>query len=212
LILSKANANGPSSPDGSHLDSYMRKWLVVGLVVGVVVVASLGIYLGYNYYQSTNPPWLFKGAYAEYSGSSTAYQCYGIEGCGNVTTVVAVRLQVFGYNSSDVLMEYDYIQTSICKFPSCGAPSLTNATRWVSIAAAPTLTPISLIDTSLGNVSSTSIVLHGTTYDVTAYEYLSGGATFTVYIYPIVGFPIRYSFGPSPLFDIDINQTNIPEL
>jgi hypothetical protein len=176
--------------------------------------------------------WPFKGAYAQYSGSIT-YQANGTlhvtPQCGiggsslghtTITESMIIRLEVLAYNSSKLDMLY-YTNSTTTYGQSSGCPNITNATEWVNITAAPSQFPwVKVINLAYANASSTMITLHNQSYAVTDYCYrvTNFGVPPTrddIFVSQSIGFPIRYAFqgiSSIPTLNIDITQTNIPEL
>lgn len=228
-ILAEQSASGPNRSPGSR-----SKKVTGGIVIVVIAAAAVAGYFGYGYYVSSpKPSWLFKGAYAQFSGNITyldARDCgngsHGDE-CSNRTATASdvIHLEVLAYNSSKVDMLYlTNITTTYSPstpFLSSEGPYVTNTSEWVSIASAPSLDPTSphqppALNEAYANASSTTITLHNQSYAVTDYLYLVNNSTRTnILASQSVDFPIEYVYqgtGPFPTWYVEITQTNIPGL
>ena len=205
-------------------------------MAALVVVGILGVaYVTYitSGVSMPKPPWLFKGAYAQYSGSTTYLEshfcgcsssngCMGGGGCPNrtITTSEVIHLEVLAYNTSKVDMLY-FTNTS-STFPDVtyqgfiygpGPPDVTNTSEWVTVASAPSLFPQSpyqppALNMAYANTSSTTITLHNQSYTVTDYLYLVNNSTrIDIFASQSVGFPIEYAMQQTSAGNIKVTTS-----
>ncbi len=167
-------------------------------VVGLVIVAFLVSGLASK--PTGQDAWLFKGAYAEYEGS-TSVMGFGFD--------FSVKLEVLDFNST-----HAYMSTSFKMGSSLGEIEEQENSTWVD------LSKVGFIDAfSESNITSS----YDTTLDFgslgtrscTVYEIATDGPTMTVYVDKTIGWPLKMKAsmtGEGSLslsLDINLVDTNI---
>jgi hypothetical protein len=170
-------------------------------VVGLVIVAFLVSGLASK--PTGQDAWLFKGAYAEYEGS-TSVMGFGFD--------FSVKLEVLDFNST-----HAYMSTSFKMGSSLGEIEEQENSTWVE------LSKVGFIDAfSESNITSSydATLDFGSlgTRSCTVYEIATDGPTMTVYVDKTIGWPLKMKAsmtGEGSLslsLDINLVDTNIPGL
>jgi uncharacterized protein (UPF0333 family) len=163
----------------------------------VVVVATISGAYFLGLFASSGPPWLFKGAYATYSGETT-YLSY--------TFNMTVRVQILDFNSTYVkTFTYFSIQSQL------GSQN-NQTTSWNKRSSE--LNYTAPTGYTLSKTYDTTRLIAGNAVDCTAYEYTQGTTTMTAYISKSIGFPEEITFyetssGTSISIDLTLVHTNI---
>jgi hypothetical protein len=190
--------------------------LVVVAVVAVVIIAALayvflgpqGGFLGET--QDSQKEWYFKGAYANYEGSTTYLF---------LTVDFSMRLEIVDFNSTHVKTLYDI------KLQSGSLGSLFNEqeTNWAPKEKLGTFAWEEMEGYTLGSTYEDHVYIEGLgtkyckIYEFTQTDIESGDMTMTVYVDPEIMWPLKLSLdltteNENILFDINLTDTNIPEL
>ena len=185
--------------------------IAVVVVVVIVVAALAGAYFlgvfGNSGSGSSNPAWLFKGAYATFSGTTT-YQGQNI----NLT----ISVKVLDFNATKILSS-TYEEVSVGGTPA-GTP--TNTTNWEPLNT--NFVPVTPPGYTLTGTTSATRTIGGQSVPCTVYSYSgsTNGATSTItaYISNSAKFPVEFSIteqipNGAPLsIDLLLIHTNIPGL
>jgi hypothetical protein len=190
--------------------------LVVVALVAVVIIAALTYVFFHpqggisDETQKSQQDWYFKGAYANYEGSTTYLF---------LTVDFLMRLEIVDFNSTHVKTLYDV------KLQSGSLGSLLNEqeTNWVQKEKLGT-SALEMIDGfALGSNYEDHVYIEdlGTKYceiyEFTQTDIEFGDVIVTVYLDPEIMWPLKLSLdltaeNENVLFNINMSDTNIPEL
>jgi hypothetical protein len=200
-----------------------KRRITLATAVAIVVVGALAVTVMYvplgTTSTTTENPWLFKGAYAEYYGNYTY---------GSTTYNLTYRPQVLSFNSTLVELAFYSDLTR----GNTSEPGVTNVTGWTAVSSVPSSVPsfgvfgypppFGGILYLPGNttISTTTITVGSQSYTVKEYLYVSSNEKVGVYVYPKANFPIRYTvtweagegYSNLPPLIINLVQSNIPGL
>lgn len=177
---------------------------VIAVVVGAFLVSAL---LSSPQGQDA---WLFKGAYAEYKGS-TSMTVMTID----VEVSFAVRQEVVDFNSTHVL-----VSTSFQMSSSVGESVEDENTTWVPLSQAGFINAFDEGNFTESYEATVDIPGIGTrTCTVYEFEISDDGLTMTVYVDKAIGWPLKMTvstdedlLGLDLELDINLVETNIPGL
>ncbi len=172
--------------------------LVVGSVLAVTLLSS----------PAGQGSWLFKGAYANYEGS-TSMSVMGY----SYSFDFSARLEVLDFNST-----HAYVETISSMGSSLGETSTYENASWVPISNFNFVGAFA--DTDLTNTYEASVSIGGLgTRNCVVYEYATDGPTMTVYVDKALQWPVKMSMSmsgegfTSPMtMDITLTDSNIPGL
>ncbi len=176
--------------------------VAIAIAVIVVVAAFTGAYFLGLFGHASSRPWLFKGAYATYSGE-TAYL--------TIVFNFTIKVQILDLNSTAVeTLSYYSLNSSIFS-------SANQTTHWSQLTS-----NVYSIQTPSGyNLSRTydaTRLVVGNAVACTAYEFKQGNTTLTEYASKSIGFPIEFAYssalpsGGVLSLDLALVRTNIPGL
>jgi hypothetical protein len=189
------------------------------IVVAVVAVITIAIFV-YVFLQpqggildekqESQQDWYFKGAYANYEGSTTYLF---------LTVDFSMRLEIVDFNSTHVKTLFDM------KLQSASLGSLFNEqeTNWAPKEKLSTFTWEDMEGYTPGSTYEDHVYIEGLgtkyckIFEFTQTDGEYGDVTVTVYVDPEIMWPLKLSLGlttenESILFDINLTDTNIPEL
>jgi hypothetical protein len=195
----------PPPPSDVSAPTGHRNLLI--MVVAVVAVASVvGAVLAVTLLSAPagQGTWLFKGAYANYEGS-TSVMGYSFD--------FSVRLEVLDFNST-----HAYVLTSSSMGSSLGETVENENATWVELSSFGFMGAFS--DTNLTQVYDVDVDIDGLgTRNCRVYEYATDGPTMTVYVDKALKWPVKMKMSMSgeefmiPMsLDITLAGTNIPGL
>jgi hypothetical protein len=174
---------------------------IVAAVVAVVVVSALALAL-----LSSNPKgnsaWLFKGAYAKYSGTAKVMF---------VDVSFSIRQEVVDWNSTHAQL---LAQVSMGSLVSETVES--EQTMWVDLSKNQYM-----IDnaTLINSYEANNLYVEGVgTRNCIVYEYATDGPTMTIYVDKAIGWPLKMKISMTGAesvtleMDITLVETNIPGL
>ncbi len=166
------------------------------------MAAFAGAYFLGLFGHSSSRPWLFKGAYATYSGR-TMYLTFAF----NLT----IRVQILDFNSTAVeTLSYYSLNSSIFS-------SANQTTHWSELTSS-TYSYQTPSGFNLSRTYDTTRLVAGNAVACTAYEFRQGNTTLTEYLSNSVGFPIEFTYssaipsGGTLSMDLALVRTNIPGL
>jgi hypothetical protein len=184
------------------------------LLIAVVAVAAVALAIGACYASGlfSQPAgqgsWLFKGAYANYAGS-TSMSVMGY----SYSFDFSAKLEVLDYNST-----HAYVKTS-STMSSSASPTITNEnSTWVALSDFQFMNAFS--DTNLTRSYEANVNVGNLgTRNCIVYEYATDGPSMTVYVDKAMQWPLKMTMSmsseglTSPLsLDITLHDTNIPGL
>jgi hypothetical protein len=172
---------------------------VIAVVVGAFLVSAL---ISQPQGQSA---WLFKGAYAEYEGT-TSMDILSM----TVSFSFTLRQEVVDFNST-----HAQLLTSVGMSSSLSEPVEEEVTVWVDLSENQYL----IEEGTLVNTYEANLPFEGFgNRDCIVYEYATDGPTLTIYVDKQIGWPLKMNVGMTGeddlRLDLDINlvETNIPAL
>ena len=172
---------------------------VIAVVVGAFLVSAL---ISQPQGQSA---WLFKGAYAEYEGT-TSMDILSM----TVSFSFTLRQEVVDFNST-----HAQLLTSVGMSSSLSEPVEEEVTVWVDLSENQYL----IEEGTLVNTYEANLPFEGFgNRDCIVYEYATDGPTLTIYVDKQIGWPLKMNVGMTGeddlSLDLDINlvETNIPAL
>ena len=199
--------NPPNTVSGSLKESKpkSRTKLLIAVtaiaVVGLVVVALLVSGLASK--PTGQDAWLFRGAYAEYDGS-TSVMGFGFD--------FSVKLEVLDFNST-----HAYMSTSVKMGSTLGEIEEQQNSTWVELSKVGFIDAFS--ETNITSSYDTTLNFGNLgTRSCTVYEIATDGPTMTVYVDKTIGWPLKMKAsmtGEGSLslsLDINLADTNIPGL
>lgn len=175
---------------------------VIAVVIGAFLVTA---FLSQPQGQSA---WLFKGAYAEYEGS-TSMTVMTID----VEVSFAVRQEVVDFNSTHAL-----VSTSFQMSSSVGESVEDENTTWVPLSQAGFINAFDEGNFTESYEATVDIPGIGArTCTVYEFEISDGGLTMTVYVDKAIGWPLKMTVSTDEdllglELDINLVETNIPSL
>lgn len=186
----------PETPSEDIVEPKGRRTKII-LAIVIVVVIIVAVFLVYWFFLRPQTPWLFKGAYAEYTGETTI---------SFISVNITMRLEVVDYNSSHAkLLQYVKMETGLT-----GTEEFQNTT-WVDLKET-TYEPegYEFLRSYEDYVYFEGL---GTRY-CKVYEYNSDGTTITYYIDKEIGWPLKLSMSMTGDLSLDLTlvETNIPGL
>jgi len=195
----------PSTPAPVPVSHRNRTLAIIAIVVIAVAIFAGAYFAGL--FGSSSKPWLFKGAYATYSGE-TSYS--------GATYNFTIRVQVVDFNSTAADLLY-YVN-----FGSSSSSYTNQTTQWTKFSPIGGIIPLAQPDFSLSRTYDTTRLVGDNTYDCTAYEHTaqSNGATGTItaYLSNSAGFLIEFTYsvsgssGTTISIDMPVTHTNISGL
>jgi len=188
--------------------SHRGRNLAIVLIVILALAAVSGAYLLGAFSPPNKYPWLFKGAYATYSGQSTMTGIFA-----NTTGIATFSIQVLNFNSTHAQMQYNFSG-------GIGSQSSSNQTiRWVKLSPSFVEVNSTQTNSTLVRTYNTSVNISGKTINCTAYEFeLFSNENSTVCISNSVGFPVEFTllesipFGGTFSYNLQLVRTNISGL
>jgi hypothetical protein len=172
---------------------------VIAVVIGAFLVTA---FLSQPQGQSA---WLFKGAYAEYEGT-TSMDVFSV----TVSFSITLRQEVVDFNST-----HAQLLTSISMDTSLSEPEESETTVWVDLSK----NQYQIDEGTLVNMYEANLPFEGFgNRDCIVYEYATDGLTITIYVDKQIGWPLKMNIGmigeDDLSLDLDINlvETNIPAL
>lgn len=173
------------------------------LILGVL---GFGLFIGYLIYfqpsSSQSPPWLFKGAFAAYTGKTTVPG-----GFIPVSIELTMRFEILEFNSTHAkVMGTIRLQTPF-------GPVENSTISWFDLKKK--FLNLASYDFTRKYEGEMFIESMGTRR-YTAYEYQNVNGTATFYFDKDLNWPIRIGIGPKesqfPAMNLDVSDTNIPGL
>ncbi len=196
--------NSPNS--GSINSTGVKHRRKLPIIVAVLAIAGLAITLLLVSGLLSNPigqdAWLFKGAYAEYDGS-TSVMGYDFG--------FSVRIEVLDFNATHAYMSNSYKMESNID----GTIEHKNST-WVELSEIDFTNAFS--ESNMTNTYDATIDYRQGKRTCTVYEYATDGPTVTVYIDKQISWPLKMTIamnGENSVslgLDINLADTNIPGL
>jgi len=172
---------------------------VIAVVVGAFLVSALILQ------PQGQSAWLFKGAYAEYEGT-TSMDVLSM----TVSFSFTLRQEVVDFNST-----HAQLLTSVGMSSSLSEPVEEEVTVWVDLSENQYL----IEEGTLVNTYEANLPFEGFgNRDCIVYEYATDGPTLTIYVDKQIGWPLKMNVGMTGeddlSLDLDINlvETNIPAL
>jgi flagellar basal body-associated protein FliL len=192
-----------SSPNATKPKNRRALLIIIAAIVAVGLVAGAFIASGLLSKPTAEDSWLFKGAYAEYEGS-TSVLGFGFD--------FSVKLEVLDHNST-----HAYLSTSFRMQSSLGEAAEEENATWVEL---------SQIGFSNAFTESNVTRSYDATLDFgdlgkrtcTVYEFATDGPTMTIYVDKEIGWPLKMKAtmtgenSVSLSLDINLVDTNIPAL
>jgi hypothetical protein len=172
-------------------------------------MAVMGLIIGASLFSALLPKptgqdaWLFKGAYAQYEGS-TSVMGFGFN--------FSAKLEVLDFNST-----HAYMSTSFKMGSSLGETVEEENSTWVELSQVGFVNAFSEANVTTSYEATLDFGSLGTR-SCTVYEYATDGPTITVYIDKAIGWPLKMKASmtgeDSTSLSVDINlvETNIPGL
>ena len=181
-----------------------RSWLKIALVV-IVVVVVLGAVFAYWWFSKPPPsiPWLFKGAYGEYEGSTTV---------NSMTFEVTLRFEVVDFNATHgKLLTYLRMTNPLVQ------PYEDQTTTWSEIYGTSYETPgATLVSEHEDRMSFERFGTRSCTVLKYAYQETEASFNMIIYVDKETGWPLRIQYDyTQPIvcsFDLKLVETNIPGL
>jgi hypothetical protein len=190
--------------------------LIVVVVIAVVIIATLAYVFLHpqggiiDETQESQQDWYFKGAYANYEGSTTYLF---------LTVDFSMRLEIVDFNSTHVKTLY-YINL---QSGSLGSLFNEQETNWVPKEKLSTFTWEEMEGYAPRSTYEDHVYIEGLgtkyckIYEFTQTGIESGNVVVTVYVDPEIMWPLKLSLdltaeNENILFDINLKETNIPEL
>jgi hypothetical protein len=208
-VLENGGAGGVSPlPVAVKPKSRKRLLIAVAALAVVAVVAGAFVASGLLSQPVGQGSWLFKGAYADYAGS-TSLSVMGY----SYRFDFSVKLEVLDYNST-----HAYIKTS-STMSSSASPTITNEnSTWVELSSFQFMNAFSGTNLTRSYEASVNVGNLGTR-SCMVYEYATDGPSMTVYVDKAMQWPVKMTMSMSaeglmsPLtLDITLEDTNIPGL
>ena len=192
------------------------KIILIFVVIAIVIIAAFAyIFLLpqggiLDETQESQQDWYFKGAYANYEGSTTYLF---------LTVDFSMRLEIVDFNSTHVKTLYDLNLQS----GSLGSLFNEQETNWVPKEKLSTFTWEEIEGYAPGSTYEDYVYIEGLgnkyckIYEFTQTDIESGDVVVTVYVDPAIMWPLKLSLdltaeSENILFDINLKDTNIPEL
>jgi hypothetical protein len=174
---------------------------IVAAVIGVVAVSALALALLSSNPQG-NSDWLFKGAYAKYSGTAKVMF---------VDVSFSIRQEVVDWNSTHAQLLAQVSMSSIVS-----EPIESEETMWVDLSK----NQYMIENANLVNsYEANNLYVEGVgTRNCVVYEYATDGPTMTIYVDKATGWMLKMKISmtgeDSVSLELDINlvETNIPGL
>lgn len=179
-----------------------RRWVILAFLI-VFAISSLTIFIGYSLLsisqQDIAQPWMFKGAYATYTGQVADV---------STQTNLSARIEVTDVNASHVK-----VRTSSTVAPPSWPEVNDHFTLWISKANISFQPPGEVFARSY----SAQLAVSNLIRDCTVYEYTNEAINATYYIDNALQWPIRLVYVTSfenQLYTLDfsLNSTNIEAL
>jgi len=179
-------------------------WLKIALAV-IVVVVVLGAVFAYWWFSKPSPsiPWLFKGAYGEYEGSTTV---------NSMTFEVTLRFEVVDFNATHgKLLTYLRMTNPLVQ------PYEDQTTTWSEIYGTSYETPgATLVSEHEDRMSFERFGTRSCTVLKYAYQETEASFNMIIYVDKETGWPLRIQYDyTQPIvcsFDLKLVETNIPRL
>jgi hypothetical protein len=194
----------PSPPDVATPRSHKNLLIIVIAVVALTVVVGAFLATALLSTPTGQGAWLFKGAYANYEGS-TSVMGYDFD--------FSVRLEVVDFNSTHAyLLAYSRIGSSVSE-------AVENQDyTWVELSSFGFANAFG--ESNMTNSYEANVNVEGLgTRNCMVYEYATDGPTITVYVDKALQWPVKMAVSMSgedftfPLsMDIVLADTNIPGL
>ena len=172
---------------------------VIAVVIGAFLVSALILQ------PQGQSAWLFKGAYAEYEGT-TSMDYLSM----SISFSFTLRQEVVDFNST-----HAQLLTSVGMSSSLSESVEEEVTVWVDLSENQYL----IEEGTLVNTYEANLPFEGFgNRDCIVYEYATGGPTLTIYVDKQIGWPLKMNVGMTGeddlSLDLDINlvETNIPAL
>jgi hypothetical protein len=173
---------------------------IAAVIIGVVAVSALALALLSS--PSGQSSWLFKGAYAKYSGSAEVMF---------VSFDFSLRQEVVDWNST-----HAQLLSSVSMGSSLSEPVESEQTIWVDLSK----NQYMIEDATLINsYEANNLYVEGVgTRNCVVYEYATDGPTMTIYVDKATGWMLKMKVSmtgeDSVSLELDINlvETNIPGL
>jgi len=201
------------------------KLIAIIAIVAVAVIA--GAFLVSAFISA--PPqgqdaWLFKGAYAEYEGSTTLTAedigMYDMSMAFNFTVDFTVRQEIVDFNSTHALVSTSFQMSS--SFGEMDGETMADEnSTWVPLSQMGLMTAFEDVDLTNSYESTVNIDGFGTRACM-VYEYAISdeGLTMTVYVDKAIEWPLKMTVsmtntelsGVNLELDINLVETNIPAL
>lgn len=203
-----ASAPSPSKPE-TKPKSHIKIIAVIAVAVIAVVIGAFLVTAFLSQPQGQSA-WLFKGAYAEYEGS-TSMTVMTID----VEVSFAVRQEVVDFNSTHAL-----VSTSFQMSSSVGESVEDENTTWVPLSQAGFINAFDEGNFTESYEATVDIPGIGArTCTVYEFEISDDGLTMTVYVDKAIGWPLKMTvstdeavLGLDLELDINLVETNIPSL
>jgi hypothetical protein len=180
-----------------------RRWVIFAFVF-MFAISALIILIGYSLLPSSQQdmaqPWIFKGAYATYTGQVADV---------STQTTLSARIEVTDINATHV-----QVRTSSTIAPPSGPEVDDHFTLWINKANISFQPP----GEALARSYSTQITLNNSvTRDCTVYEYTNEAINATYYVDNALQWPIRLVYmtgfeNQTYTIDFNLNSTNIKAL
>ena len=180
---------------------------LIAVIAIVAVAVIVGAFLTSTFLSSPqgHNAWLFKGAYAEYEGT-TSIDIFNV----TVYFSITLRQEVVDFNST-----HAQLLTSVSMDTSLSAPEENEVIIWVDLSKNQyQIDEATLVETYEANLPFGDFGNR----DCIVYEYATEGPTLTLYVDKQIGWPLKIKIGMagegdlSLDLDIIIVETNIPAL
>jgi hypothetical protein len=179
---------------------------IAAIALAVIAVVVSALLIGILFLKpSGQSAWLFKGAYAEYEGSTTM-NVMTID----VTVDFAVRQEVLDFNSTHAkISTYFHMDSSV------GETEENETAVWVPLSQVGFTNAFDEANLTRSYESTEDIAGFGTK-NCMVYEYAisDDGLSMTVYVDKQIGWPLKMTVSMGSMYHLDINlaDTNIPGL
>ena len=202
---SEPTSTFPQPTNTAKPKSHVKLIAVVAVAVIAVVVGAFAVSALLSQPQGQSA-WLFKGAYAEYEGT-TSMDILSM----TVSFSFTLRQKVVDFNST-----HAQLLASMSIDSSMSQPVESENTIWVDLSKNQYL----IEDATLVNsYEANNLYIEGVgTKNCVVYEYATDGPTITIYVDKAIGWPLKMQVSmtgeESGILELDINlvETNIPAL
>ncbi len=182
-----------------------NKLIAIIAIVAVAVIAGAFLVSAFLSSPQGHDAWLFKGAYAEYEGTTSMAISFM-----TVSFSVTVRQEVVDFNST-----HAQLRASLSMSSSASTPEENAVTIWVDLSK----NQYQIDESTLVNSYEANLPFTGFgNRDCIVYEYATDGPTITIYVDKQIGWPLKMNMSMtgegnlSLSLDLILVETNIPAL